>query len=156
MEASTTRGTTALVYWQLHSSLYTGAVQGYWSTPNWSDRLKGCRQVSTELNILWGIAGSLPFVCSCGNSLANVSEVIGKHLVNFLLGIGRYWHSLSNLLHSVTELSIRSNKFHRGYWQFLKMADILSQAGFLVLMKVETVFCSLEVVTYSEPETQKP
>jgi hypothetical protein len=30
--------TTALVYGQLHSSLYTGAVQGYWSTPDWSDR----------------------------------------------------------------------------------------------------------------------
>jgi hypothetical protein len=27
VEASTTRGTTALVYLQLHSSLYTGAVQ---------------------------------------------------------------------------------------------------------------------------------
>ncbi len=39
---STTRGMTALVYWKLHSSLYTGAVQGYWSTPNWSDRHQGC------------------------------------------------------------------------------------------------------------------
>ncbi len=29
VEASTTRGTTALVYRQLHSSLYTGAAQGY-------------------------------------------------------------------------------------------------------------------------------
>jgi hypothetical protein len=49
VEASTTRGTTALVYWQLNSSLYTSAVQGYWSTPNWSDRRQGCRQVSTGL-----------------------------------------------------------------------------------------------------------
>jgi hypothetical protein len=47
MEVNTTRGTTALVYWQLNSSLYKGAVQGYWSTPNWSDRRQGCRQVST-------------------------------------------------------------------------------------------------------------
>jgi hypothetical protein len=23
--------------------MYTGAVQGYWSTPNWSDRRQGCR-----------------------------------------------------------------------------------------------------------------
>ncbi len=33
------------------SSLYTGAVQGYWSTPNWSDRRQGCRQVSTAAYI---------------------------------------------------------------------------------------------------------
>ncbi len=37
VEGSATRGTTALVYWQLHSSLNTGIVQGYWSTPYWSD-----------------------------------------------------------------------------------------------------------------------
>ncbi len=43
-------GTTALVNWQLQSSLYTGAVQGYWSTPDWSDRRQGCRQVSTVLH----------------------------------------------------------------------------------------------------------
>ncbi len=41
-------GTTALVYWQLNSSLYTGAVQDYWSTPNWSDCRQGCRQMSTN------------------------------------------------------------------------------------------------------------
>jgi hypothetical protein len=35
----------------LHSSLYTGAVQGYWSTPNWSDRRQGCRQVSTSWSL---------------------------------------------------------------------------------------------------------
>jgi hypothetical protein len=40
---------TALVYWQLYSSLYTGAVQGYWNTPDWSYCLQGCRQVSTSL-----------------------------------------------------------------------------------------------------------
>jgi hypothetical protein len=49
VEGGTTIGTTALVYWQLHSSLYTGAVQGYWSTPNWSDCRQWCRQVSTVL-----------------------------------------------------------------------------------------------------------
>jgi hypothetical protein len=49
VEGSTTRGTTALVYWQLHNSLYTDAVQGWWSTPNWSDRRQGCTQVSTVL-----------------------------------------------------------------------------------------------------------
>ncbi len=48
VEVSTTRGATALVYWQLNSSLYTSVVQGYWSTPNWSDRRQGCRQVSTQ------------------------------------------------------------------------------------------------------------
>jgi hypothetical protein len=29
MEEGATRGTTALVYYQLHSNLYTGTVQGY-------------------------------------------------------------------------------------------------------------------------------
>ena len=33
MEASGTRGTTALVYCLISSSLYTGTVQGCWSTP---------------------------------------------------------------------------------------------------------------------------
>jgi hypothetical protein len=41
---------TALVLYRLlHSSLYTDAVQGYWSTPSWSDRHQGCTQVSTGL-----------------------------------------------------------------------------------------------------------
>jgi hypothetical protein len=55
VEEGTTIGTTALVYWQLHSSLYTGAVQGYWSTPDWSDRRQGCRQVSTVEKYSWSI-----------------------------------------------------------------------------------------------------
>jgi hypothetical protein len=33
LEASETRGTTALVYCLISSSLYTGTVQGWWSTP---------------------------------------------------------------------------------------------------------------------------
>jgi len=33
VEASETRGTTALVYCLISSSLYTGTVQGWWSTP---------------------------------------------------------------------------------------------------------------------------
>ncbi len=33
VEASKTRGTTALVYCLISSSLYTGTVQGWWSTP---------------------------------------------------------------------------------------------------------------------------
>jgi hypothetical protein len=32
-QASKTRGTTALVYCLISSSLYTGTVQGWWSTP---------------------------------------------------------------------------------------------------------------------------
>ncbi len=51
VEEGVTIGTTALVYWQLHSSLYTGAVQGYWSTPDWSDHQQGWRQVSTWQNL---------------------------------------------------------------------------------------------------------
>jgi hypothetical protein len=47
VDGGTTRGTIALVYLQLHSSLYTDAVQGWWSTPNWSDHRQGCMQVST-------------------------------------------------------------------------------------------------------------
>ncbi len=46
---------TALVYWQLHSSLYTGAVQGCWSTPHWSDRCQSCRQVPTGLPLSSGL-----------------------------------------------------------------------------------------------------
>jgi hypothetical protein len=33
VEASETRGTTALVYCLINSSLYTETVQGWWSTP---------------------------------------------------------------------------------------------------------------------------
>jgi hypothetical protein len=33
VEASKTRGTTAQVYCLIGSSLYTGTVQGWWSTP---------------------------------------------------------------------------------------------------------------------------
>ncbi len=33
VEASETRGTTALVYCLINSSLYSGTVQGWWSTP---------------------------------------------------------------------------------------------------------------------------
>jgi hypothetical protein len=33
VEASETRGTTALVYCLISSSLYTGTVQRWWSTP---------------------------------------------------------------------------------------------------------------------------
>jgi len=62
VEASETRGTTALVYCLINSSLYTGTVQGWWSTPptgltvgrgevhpNWSDGQQGRRQLSTGL-----------------------------------------------------------------------------------------------------------
>ncbi len=61
VEASETRGTTALVYCLISSSLYTGTVQGWWSTPptgltvsrgevhpNWSDGQQGCSQLSTK------------------------------------------------------------------------------------------------------------
>ncbi len=62
VEASETRGTTALVYCLISSSLYTGTVQGWWSThptrltvsrgevhPNWSDGQQGRSQLSTNL-----------------------------------------------------------------------------------------------------------
>ncbi len=55
------RGTTALVYCLIGSSLYTGTVQGCWSTPptgltvgrgevhpNWSDGQQGRSQLSTS------------------------------------------------------------------------------------------------------------
>ncbi len=66
VEEGSTIGTTALVYWQLHSSLYAGAVQGYWSTPDRSDSHQGCRQVSTGLGhrctgtIEWGNSDHTP------------------------------------------------------------------------------------------------
>ncbi len=43
VEEGATRGTTALVYEQLHSGLYTGTVQGYQSRPDWFGRLQGRR-----------------------------------------------------------------------------------------------------------------
>ncbi len=52
VEGGATRGMTALAYWHLHSSLYTGAVQCYWSTPDWSDRRQGCRQMFTIVSFL--------------------------------------------------------------------------------------------------------
>ncbi len=47
VEGGTTRGTVALVYYWIHSSFYTGTVQGWYSTPNWFDR-QGCCLVSTS------------------------------------------------------------------------------------------------------------
>jgi hypothetical protein len=64
VEASETRGTTALVYCLIGSSLYTGTVQGWWSTPptgltvgkevhpNWSDGQQGRSQLSTWVYLL--------------------------------------------------------------------------------------------------------
>jgi hypothetical protein len=49
VEASTTRGTTALVYCLINSGLYTGTVHRWWSTPNWLDGRQGCSQLSTGL-----------------------------------------------------------------------------------------------------------
>jgi hypothetical protein len=78
------------------------------------------------------------------------------HTPSPLSATGRYWHSLNNLLHSVTQLSIRSDKFPPRVLAIFENDRYFVTGGFLVLMKVETVFCSLEVVTYSEPETRKP
>ncbi len=56
MEGGTARGTTALVYLQLHISLYTGTVHvlssvaGVHPTSLTADL--GCRQVSTQVTIL--------------------------------------------------------------------------------------------------------
>jgi hypothetical protein len=52
VEASTTRGTTAVVYCLINSSLYTGTVHRWWSTPNWLDGHQGCSQLSTILYII--------------------------------------------------------------------------------------------------------
>jgi hypothetical protein len=53
VEASKTRGTTALVYLQLHSSLYTGIVHVLFSVvgvhPTGLTADQGCRQVSTHM-----------------------------------------------------------------------------------------------------------
>ncbi len=51
VEASTTRGTTALVYCLINSSLYTVQVlfNRWWSTPNWIDGHQGSSQLSTGL-----------------------------------------------------------------------------------------------------------
>ncbi len=49
---STTRGTTALVYCLINSSLYTGTVHRWWSTPNWLDGHQGCSQLSTSYNMI--------------------------------------------------------------------------------------------------------
>jgi hypothetical protein len=50
VEGGATRGTTALVYGQLHISIYTDTVQGYWSTPVWFDR----QPEAAVLDVLWG------------------------------------------------------------------------------------------------------
>jgi hypothetical protein len=47
VEVSTTKGATALVYCLINSSLYTGTVHRWWSTPNWLDGRQGCSQLST-------------------------------------------------------------------------------------------------------------
>jgi hypothetical protein len=50
VEASATRGTTALVYSLINSSLYTRTVQRWRSTPNWLDGHQGCSQLSTGVS----------------------------------------------------------------------------------------------------------
>ncbi len=57
MEVSTTRGTTALVYCLINSSLYSGTVHRRWSTPNWLDGQQGCSQLSTGLHRALASAG---------------------------------------------------------------------------------------------------
>ncbi len=49
VEVSATRGTTALVYCLINSSLYTDTVHRWWSTPNWLDGHQGCSQLSTYI-----------------------------------------------------------------------------------------------------------
>jgi hypothetical protein len=58
VEVSTTRGATALVYCLINSSLYTGTVHRWWSTPNWLDGRQGCSQLST---IPWNQGFSFAF-----------------------------------------------------------------------------------------------
>jgi hypothetical protein len=53
VEASATGGTTALVYHLINSSLYTGTVQRWWSTPNRFDGQQGCSQLSTNPTIMY-------------------------------------------------------------------------------------------------------
>jgi hypothetical protein len=63
VEVSATRGTTALVYCLINSSLYTGTVQRWWNTPSWLDGHQGYSQLSTRVKIvfetLWEITNSL-------------------------------------------------------------------------------------------------
>ncbi len=72
MEASETRGTTALVYCLISSSLYTGTVQGWWSTPptgltvsrgevhpNWFDGRQGCSQLLQRKSIYKYLSSNL-------------------------------------------------------------------------------------------------
>jgi hypothetical protein len=71
VEASETRGTTALVYLQLHSSLYTGTVHVLSSVagvhPTGLTADQGCRQVSTFFSIFttFHIRGGSPLDIWC-------------------------------------------------------------------------------------------
>jgi hypothetical protein len=49
VEASRTRGTTALAYCLINSSLHAGTVHRWWSTPKWLDGHQGCSQLSTYI-----------------------------------------------------------------------------------------------------------
>ncbi len=97
VEECATIGTTALVYWQLHSSIHTDAVQGYWSTPDWSDCRQGCRQVSTALSFTarpcWDLDRSHfeTKLCKCkiGITVNRRLKCNQKHInIFFLLGTG--------------------------------------------------------------------
>ncbi len=55
VEASATRGSTALIFSLINSSLYTGTVQRWWSTPNWLDGQQGHSQLSTGLPLSSGL-----------------------------------------------------------------------------------------------------
>ncbi len=55
VDGGATRGTTALVYSVIHSSLFTRTVQGWYSTPKWFDHQPGvepCLHKNEKISIL--------------------------------------------------------------------------------------------------------
>jgi hypothetical protein len=108
VEASETRGTTALVYWLINSSLYTGTVHVLSSVVEYTP---------TGLTVSRGVASSpqvhhylLSVLCCCLlvviRHLAkcfNSNSIISAQIHSFLLNYLQFWFWLFDLLCSIIQ-----------------------------------------------------
>jgi hypothetical protein len=93
VEASETRGTTALVYWLINSSLYTGSVHVLWSVVEYTPTgLTVSRVVDSSPQASQNSAMSVALLTSQNSALSKTStspnRVIRKRTVNSTLAIG--------------------------------------------------------------------
>ncbi len=120
-------GTTALVYCLISSSLYTGTVQGWWSTPptgltvsrgevhpNWSDGQQRCSQLSTAAYFLF-----CRFFCTssvpCCSSISSLFLLLVTNLLKIVAlqqRLRKIWNQLPSASFGLIFMSKGLNKKH--------------------------------------------